>query len=121
MTEEEFGKWYRAHIKEMAAAGIMHPNSEGGKWVKIALMAANMQYGPIIDQLQKRIVALEAVIHGDKPKMVMKQSVPEIEVVEEKPKRVAQPKPKAVPKAKTKVESSKQINTKKPVKKTWSV
>ena len=121
MTEEEFGKWYRAHIKEMAAAGIMHPNSEGGKWVKIALMAANMQYGPIIDQLQKRIVALEAVIHGDKPKMTPRINIPEKKVEEPKvvePAQKAPTKPKS--KAKPKSTAPKVVKQKE-VKRGWSV
>lgn len=114
MTEEEFGKWYRANMDMMIEAGIYHPNSEGGRWVRTALIAATRQYGPILDQMQKRIVALEALVHGEKTKISPKQKQPIVEEV--KVEEPIAPQPKKV--------EAKQPTTKarrKPVSKGWSV
>lgn len=108
MNEEQFGKWYRANIDMMIEAGIYHPNSEGGRWVKTALVAATRQYGPILEQMQQRITALEALVHGEKTKITPRQKQPKVEKV-----KVEEPvAPQPVKSTKTK---------RKPVSKGWSV
>lgn len=120
MTKEEFGKWYRAHINDMVKAGVMHPESEGGRWVKLALTASASHYGPILDQLQQRIVSLEAEIYGDKPKVIPKIKQPEPQVLEPLP--VEEPVVETKPKKKAASRTKKvQEQTKKPVSKGWSV
>ena len=117
MTDKEFGKWYRSHIQDMIEAGIMHPESEAGRWVKIALIAANSQYSPILDQMQQRINALEALIHGDKVKIE-----PKVKSIE--PKVKPKPPVKEQRAAATKTnKTAAPINKvkRKPVTKGWSV
>jgi hypothetical protein len=73
MTDKEFYDWFVERAEMFAQLGIMHPKSEWGKTVKIALMVSESR----MKELEARIDELEATI---------KQPAPE------KPKRTRKPK-----------------------------
>ena len=55
MTGAEFHAWFVDNIDEMVKIGVAHPNSEAGRWIRLAISAT----APRIKQLEDRIFALE--------------------------------------------------------------
>lgn len=66
MTDKEFYDWFVERAQTFADLGIMHPNSEWGKTVKIALLVSEQR----IRELELRLDALE-----NKPKRTRKPKV----------------------------------------------
>ena len=115
MDNNDFERWYRANLKMMTDAGIMHPSSEAGRWVKVALTAAQAHYEHRIQGLEQRLKELENQTFGEKPVQKSTPKVqttvtplPPVETLEPKAKSkpttkkaVAKPKAKAIkPRAK---------------------
>lgn len=55
MTDQEFFDWFVGNLELMMKLGIMHPNSEWGKIVKLSLIA-NI---PHFEKMEARIKMLE--------------------------------------------------------------
>jgi hypothetical protein len=86
MNNDEFHEWFFNHVNEMVENGIMHPDSQAGKWIKLALTASHSHYEKRLTDLEDRIMALEG--NPPKPKkiiepVVKKQSVQSKPVVKQ--------------------------------------
>ena len=97
MDDKKFREWFFEHVDDMVANGIMHPDSQAGKWIKLALTASHSHYEKRLNELENRIRSLEGL--GPKPvELLVVEPIKKIQEPKVKKEVVKkEPAPKKVP------------------------